>query len=241
VFATIGHVFGMHHDYGGHIRRSVSSAEEVLALPMHDDPIKYAGLVLAQVGWNAGSRPGVEPGDFAVVVGDGLVGHWTAQTLLSRGANVIMIGKHDQRLAHFGGRIGASVVNASRDNWVEAVRDVAGPVGYRIGVDTVGSIDIMNTLSTTANRFGDIVSAGFYGAADHFRLQPARYGEHTIHLVSGWTRNRLERTLEAVATGELDTGSLITHRFGVADAADAWRLIESREQHLLGVVLDWQA
>jgi 2-desacetyl-2-hydroxyethyl bacteriochlorophyllide A dehydrogenase len=239
VFATIGHVHHMHHDYGGQLRRSVSTADEVLRLPPNDDPLKYAGLVLTQVGWNAGSRPFVTPGDFAVVVGDGLVGHWTAQTLLSRGANVILVGKHDYRLDHFAGRAGASVVNTCRDDWVGAAREIAGPEGYRIGVDTVGSVEIMDTLATTTNRFGDIVSAGFYGADDHFRLQPARYGEHTIHLISGWTRARLKRTLEAVSAGDLETTPLITHHFAAEDAASAWQLIEDKAQAVLGVVLDW--
>ncbi len=239
VFATIGHVEGMHHDYGGQVHRSVSRASEVFHLPGADDPLAYAGLVLAQVGWNAGSRPEVSANDFAVVVGDGLVGHWTAQTLLGRGAHVIMVGRHDDRLSVLAGRPNVDVLNAHRCDWLNAAQEIAGAAGLAIGVDTVGSLEVMNALSTGLHRFGHIVSAGFYGPDDAFQLQPARYGEHTIHLVSGWTRTRMESTLAAVQGGRLETLSLITHRFPAREAADAWKLIESKSEPVLGVILEW--
>ena len=40
--------------------------------------------------------------------------------------------------------------------------------------------------------------------------------------------------------GHLQTLPLITHRFPVAQAADAWALIESKREPVLGVILDWQ-
>lgn len=239
VFATIGHVAGMHHDYGGQLKRSVSPASEVFPIPEGDDPLRYAGLVLAQVGWNAGTRPTVSRGDVAVVVGDGLVGHWTAQTLSSRGAEVVLVGRHDDRLALFADWPNAHVVNERQRSWVDYCKSLAGTRRVRIGVDTVGSLGVMSQLSSNLDRFGDLVSAGFYGPDDAFPLQPARYGEHTIHLVSGWTRDRLEATLQAVASGTLEAESLITHRFDAGDAASAWALIEEKTEPVLGVILDW--
>ena len=43
----------------------------------------------------------------------------------------------------------------------------------------------------------------------------------------------------AVAAGALDTVSLLTHRFPVERAAEAWDLIESKREPVLGVLLDW--
>ena len=34
------------------------------------------------------------------MIGDGMVGNWTAQTLLKRGAKVMVLGRHDQRLRY---------------------------------------------------------------------------------------------------------------------------------------------
>jgi threonine dehydrogenase-like Zn-dependent dehydrogenase len=42
-----------------------------------------------------------------------------------------------------------------------------------------------------------------------------------------------------IAGGNLETLPLITHHFPVAHAADAWNLIESKSEPVLGVILDW--
>jgi 2-desacetyl-2-hydroxyethyl bacteriochlorophyllide A dehydrogenase len=240
VFATIGLVEGMHHDYAGQVSPSVCPRREVFKLPDGVEPLAFAGLVLAQVGYNAGMRPPAEAGAVAVVVGDGLVGQWTAQTLAGRGAEVVLVGRHDDRLAKFADWPGASVVNAHREDWEEDVRR-RYPGGIHVGVDTVGSLAVLEGLRGAARRFGHLVSAGFYGADDAYPLQPPRYKELSIHLVSGWTRSRLEATRAAVADGRLATLPLITHHFPVARAAEAWRLIETKAEPVLGVILDWPA
>jgi 2-desacetyl-2-hydroxyethyl bacteriochlorophyllide A dehydrogenase len=235
VFATIGMVEGMHHDYAGHVSPSVCPRSEVFKLPPESDPLAFAGLVLAQVGYNGGTRPPIAPGDATVVVGDGLVGHWTAQTLQQRGAEVVLVGRHDDRLAHF---TGGRTINVREKDWVEIVRD-AYPNGVHVGVDTVGVLEVMQQVQAVARRFGHLVSAGFYGTDDRLALQPPRYKELSIHLVSGWTRARLDATLHAVADGRLQTLPLITHHFPVEQAAEAWELIETKREPVLGVILDW--
>jgi len=238
VFATIGIVEGMHHDYGGHVSPSVCPRREVFKLPEGAEQRAFAPLVLAQVGYNSGRRPPVEPGDVAVVVGDGMVGQWTAQTLSRRGAEVVLVGRHADRLALFADWPLAHTIHARDEDWVAAVRD-RYPDGVHVGVDTVGSLAVMADLQAVARRFGHLVSAGFYGPDDQLALQPPRYKELSIHLVSGWTRERLDATLAAVAAGALDTVSLLTHRFPVERAAEAWDLIESKREPVLGVLLDW--
>ncbi|MFH5183511.1 hypothetical protein ACHHV8_13305 [Paenibacillus sp. TAB 01] len=49
----------------------------------------------------------------------------------------------------------------------------------------------------------------------------------------------MDRTLEGIHEGWLQTEALITHRFPVEHAEEAWRLISDKSRHCLGVVLDW--
>ena len=70
-------------------------------------------------------------------------------------------------------------------------------------------------------------------------LQPPRHGELSIDLVSGWAQDRMDKTLELIAKGSLKTEELITHRFPVDEAAEAWSLIESKSEPVLGVILEW--
>jgi threonine dehydrogenase-like Zn-dependent dehydrogenase len=109
----------------------------------------------------------------------------------------------------------------------------------QVAVDTVGRINLLESVQPFMRRFGHLVSAGFYGAADRLALHSPRYGELTIDLVSGWRRNRMDGTLRLIAGGYLETLPLITHHFPVAQAAEAWKLIESKAEPVLGVILDW--
>ena len=238
VFATIGQVEGMHHTYGGHVSPSVCPREEVWKLPPGGDPLAYAGMVLAQVGYNGGSRPRLEAGDLALVFGDGMVGIWTAQTLAWRGAEVILVGRHDYRLRLFAGRPHRHTVNIGTTDWREYLK-TRFTEKLQVAVDTVGRVDLLESVQPFMRRFGHLVSAGFYGASDRLALQPPRYGELTIDLVSGWRRNRMDETLRLIAGGDLETLPLITHHFPVAQAAEAWKLIESKSEPVLGVILDW--
>ena len=238
VFATIGLVNGMYHEYAGHVSPSVCPRHEVFKLPSGTEPLAFAGLVLAQVGYNGGMRAPAEARTGAVVVGDGLVGQWTAQTLSGRGAKVMLVGRHDDRLEQFASWPLALTINTRSHDWMQAARDHF-PHGVRIGVDTIGDTSVMTDLQSVVRPGGHLVSAGFYGTDDLFALQPPRYKELSIHLISGWTRERLLAARQAIVDGHLKTLPMITHHFPVERAADAWKLIESKREPVLGVIFDW--
>lgn len=237
VFASVGRVDGMAEPRAGHISPSVSGRGAVMRLPAGtENPLAYAGLVLTQVGYNCGWRPRIEPGDPAVVVGDGLVGQWAAQMLAHRGAEVTLVGRHPDRLSSF--KRGATLLDD--DGRWSAVLAEQYPAGLQAAVDTVGSLAVMDALQQRLRRYGHLVSAGFYGADDAFNLQPPRYREISIDLVSGATPERLEATMRLIHEGALDTLSLITHHFPVEEAPAAWDLIQSKRETVLGVILDWE-
>ncbi|HCK12055.1 MAG TPA: hypothetical protein DHW45_19420, partial [Candidatus Latescibacteria bacterium] len=168
-------------------------------------------------------------------IGDGMVGQWAAQTLAWRGADVMLVGRHPDRLAKFTQGI---CVNAHETDWVQTALDRYGKI-VQVCVDTVGSVSAVEASYALMRKYGHIVSAGFYGTKDQLRLQPPRYGELSIDLVSGWARDRMDKTLELIAEGVLKTAELITHRFPVDQAAEAWELIESKRKPVLGVILEW--
>ena len=67
VFCTMGAVEGMSKARGGQLSPSVTGRDGVWKLPPDVDPLACAGLVLTQVGYNAGIRPDVHIGDGAIV------------------------------------------------------------------------------------------------------------------------------------------------------------------------------
>jgi 2-desacetyl-2-hydroxyethyl bacteriochlorophyllide A dehydrogenase len=240
VFATVSRVNGMFYDFGGHVSPAVTHQSQVMLLDQELDPISASGLVLTQVGYNVGACAEPTPGDRAVVIGDGMVGHWAAQTFQLHGTPVLMLGRHDYRLDFFGVGEDDGIVNTNTEDAVEAVKQWA-PNGVNIIADTVGSITTLESLYKCARRFTNLVSAGFYGVNGKIDIQTMRNYEMTLHAPSGWTPNRMGVTLDLLMDGTLTTSHLITHRFPISQVQKAFDLILSKKEPVLGVILDWQA
>lgn len=238
VFATVSQVENMFYGHAGHVSPAVTHHSQVWKLPPTVDPVAASGLVLTQVGYNTGMRPTVAPGDAAVVIGDGLVGHWTAQTLQARGAHVLLIGRHDERLKLLALREGDYTINEKGEDVLQAVRDWA-PQGVQAVCDTVGTIPRVENLIPLMRHGGHISSAGFYGHNGCIDIQKMRNRELTLHAPAGWNKSRMDATLGMLARGELQTSHLTSHRFPAAQAGAAFDLILSRSTPVLGVVLDW--
>lgn len=239
IFATVSRVDGMFYPAGGHVSPAVTHFSQIWKLPPALPPVSAACLVLTQVGYNVGIRPALVPGDAAVVIGDGMVGHWAAQTLKHRGARVLLLGRHDDRLERFVVSDGDRLVNTKRMEMLDVVREWA-PEGVQVVADTVGTIETLENLLPLIRRDGHISSAGFYGLNGRIDIQQLRNREITLHAPAGWTKERMDQTLTLLTEGTLQTLPLLTHRFPAAQAAEAFALILSKQPGVLGVLLDWE-
>lgn len=238
VFSALGRVEGMYQPWGGHISPKVSPRAQVWGVPDGLSPIALSGLVLTQVGYNSATRPPLAIGDGAVVIGDGLVGQWTAQTLVWRGARVLLAGRRHNRLALFAQGLGRHRVDTTTTDLAEAVKHTF-PEGPHILVDTVGSVSTLRDLLPLIRRDGHIVSTGFHGTESMFDLQLLRLRECSVHSPSGWQSKRMDETRALIAVGHLQVEPLITHTFPVEAAATAWNLIMEKDASVLGVLLKW--
>ncbi|MBC7288259.1 MAG: zinc-binding dehydrogenase [Armatimonadetes bacterium] len=225
---------------GSHAQYGVTPADECLPVPVSVSPVSVSGLVLTQVGYNAGSRPRVQGKEVAVVIGDGLVGQWGAQRLSRRGARVIMAGRHELRLDRAETYANAVGVNVAREDLRAALAEHA-PAGPDIVVDTVATAESIALALDLARHDGQIVLSGYYREGHHLlNIQPVHDKELTLYGMSGWTRSRLEATLEAVQRGEFEVEGLVTHVVPWPEAAAAYRrLIWEKTEEFLGVVIDW--
>lgn len=236
VFASISRVYGQFFDFAGHVSPAVTHRSQVWRLG-RQNPIAASGAVLTQVGLNTGMRAPTDAGERAVVIGDGLVGHWTAQTLKSRGCRVLLVGKHPERTALFDAGAGDAITLET--DVLAAVQEWASePVS--ILAHTAGSLETVRQLLPTLRHGGHVVTAGFVGTEGCLDVQAMRDQELTVHAVSGWNYARMEATLAMIAEGRLEALRLITHRFPVHCAPEAYGMILRRTEPHLGVVLHWE-
>lgn len=198
-------------------------------------------------------------GEAVVVTGLGLIGLITVQLLRAHGCRVLGIDLDPAKL-ELAKRFGAETVDLSRgeDPVAAAVRFSRGR-----GVDAVviaastTSNEPVHQAALMCRKRGRIVLVGVVGLelsrADFYEKEltfqvscsygPGRYDaayeegghDYPIGFVR-WTEQRnFEAVLDMMADGRLDMAPLITHRFDLSRAAEAYRLLTAGGS--LGIVL----
>ena len=239
VFMTRGRVEGATPVWGGHMMHAVFDASEVYPLPDELPGDEAAGLVVVQVGWNTGQRPWLEPGELAVVVGDGIIGQFTAQVLRARGAEVCLAGRRPMRLEGGGQWSADHVVDVGTTGLPEAVGAACGRPADII-VETVCRPADTPTYIDLLRPRGQLVIAAYHPDSNLVDLAPVQDKQITIHSTGGWRRDNLEATMAAIVAGSLHVEPLITHRVPWREAASAYeRLVRDKAEDALGIVIDW--
>lgn len=201
-------------------------------------------------------------GECVVVTGLGLIGLMTVQMLRAQGCRVLGIDLDPARL-EMAKRFGAEVVNPGAG---EDVISAAAAFSRGRGVDAViitASTKSNEPVSQAANmcrQRGRIVLVGVTGLeisrADFYEKElsfqvscsygPGRYDpayeeggqDYPVGFVR-WTEQRnFEAVLDLMASGQLDVEPLISHRFELDDAVEAYDLLASGEPSL-GILLKY--
>ncbi len=239
VVATIG----LRHDdvgcqWGGHAALTICVAADTYRVPDGVDDVDAAHLVVAQVGWNAASRPHILPEAWVAVIGDGVIGLFAAQAARARGARVIVVGRRPARLA-VAEHLGCAVVDACAGATAAAIRDIAGGA-VRAVIDTVQGCEAQaQWLEALEPRFGEVVYSGFTPAPTWADMGALQQRELTAHFVSGWTRERMDAALAAIASGQLSARALVTDRVAAARAPEMLARVAAKDPAVLGIALTW--
>ena len=241
VFAPLNRFEGAHAKWGGHCSVSVNAAERVHHLPDNVSRRDAAMLVLPQVGYNGASRPPVRPGDLAVVIGDGLIGQFAAQVLRLRGAYVVVAGKGDRKRLSYAEQFSCDrAVDTAEEDLAEVVNGL-DPDGARIVIEAIG-LQENNALAYDLLAYnGHYVLNGFYPDGNPVELNQFLLKEITLYNPTDFRRDRMETTLQLVARGKIDIGSLVTHVVPFAEGPRAYEdLVLNRREFSLGIVIDWK-
>lgn len=240
VFATVSRLEGGYSSFAGsHAEWGSTVVGECIPLPDDVSVGDAAGLVLTQVGYNGGTRPPVRPGWNVVVIGDGLVGQWAAQTFRARGAHVILCGRRPRRLEIAALHSADEVIDArSVDPCEEILRRFPG--GVDVVDEAVGLIANVEAGFRMLRHDGHLVFNGYHPEGEHLmNIQWMHDKEITCWGMAGWTRPRLDATLEWIREGSLKVRDVLTHEFAGAEADKAYRMIRDRSDEFLGILLRW--
>jgi len=166
------------------------------------EPLAAAFEILDQVD--------VQPGTRCVVLGDGKLGLLVAQVLHVAGARVIVVGKHDDKLA-IARRWGVEAVGLAQ--WTGAAADLV--------VEATGSAKGFAAAVAMTRPRGTLVLKSTVAEAAPLNLAPLVINEVTV---VGSRCGRFAPALHALEAARVDVRPLVSRRFPLRDAVAALQI-----------------
>ena len=200
-----------------------------------DEDILFAGDIMT-TGYEAVARA-MRPGDTVAVVGAGPVGLCSAMAAVALGAaQVLVVDKVEARLKEAAG-IGAVTVNASETDPTDAVLDLTDWRGADLVVDAVGHESALVSAISLVRAGGILSIPGVY--TEEALTIP--FGDLYLKGVSvqmgvAHITEYIDEVIALMAAGKLEPRRIISHRMGLSEAAEAYRLFANHEA--TKVVLD---
>lgn len=200
-----------------------------------DDDVLFAGDIMT-TGYEAVVRA-MRPGDTVAIVGAGPVGLCAAMAAATLGAaQVIVVDKVAARLKE-AADLGALTVDATTTDPSDAVLDLTDWRGADVVVDAVGHESALVSAISLVRAGGTLSIPGVY--TEEAITIP--FGELYLKGVSlqmgvAHITEYIDEVIALMAAGKLRPGSIVSHRMGLTDAAEAYRLFST--QQATKVVLD---
>ncbi|WP_198655049.1 alcohol dehydrogenase catalytic domain-containing protein [Streptomyces geranii] len=199
------------------------------------------GLLLTDnlpTSWLAARRGGVSEGDTVAVIGLGAVGVGAGLSAMAMGASRVigldLVGHRRAAAAALG------IESVPAEDGAVVVLDLTKGLGVDVVVDAVGTSATTNLAFQVARKGGrvSVVGAAEQSAELAVILALAKNLDVAFGLCS--IQREVPAVLDALDTGLLDEDavtSLVSHRLPLAEAAEAYRLFDSRAEGVRKVVL----
>ena len=208
--------------FGGAARKVIVPQARAIAI---GESVAERGVLIALAATAAHAIAGGPPPE--LIVGHGVLGRLMARMVVALGHAAPKVWETNASRAD--GALGYNVIHPDTDER----RD------YRVICDASGADGILDTLIGRLARGGEIVLAGFYDKPLSFAFPPSFMREARIRVAAEWKPEDLTVTQDAIASGRLDLGGLITHRCDAADADDAYRTAFG-DAACLKMIIDWR-
>lgn len=193
-----------------------------------DEDILFAGDIMT-TGYEAVARA-LRPGDTVAIVGAGPVGLCAAMAAAALGAaRVIVIDKVDTRLKE-AANLGAIAVDASLTDPCDAVLDLTDWRGADVVVDAVGHESALLSAISLVRAGGTLSIPGVY-TEDAITIPFGELYLKGVKLDMGVSHitEYIDEVIALTVAGTLQPSSIISHRMGLSQAAEAYRMFEARE------------
>jgi 2-desacetyl-2-hydroxyethyl bacteriochlorophyllide A dehydrogenase len=224
------------------------SADLVMRLPDALDPVLGVFTANLETAVNVLLDTPLVLGETVVIFGLGAVGLLIAQLVRRSGvARVIGVDPLERRRA-LARSLGLDVVLAPDAGLVESVRDLTDGRGVDVAIEVSGAPPALQTAVDAVAVEGAVVAVSWYGAkpvplmlGGHFhrgriRIRSSQVGMLNPSLAPRWDRAR-RTALVLDLLVQLPLADLISHRYPLNEAAEAYRLVDRCPGEAMQVLL----
>ena len=213
----------------------------VLRIPP-DVTVEQAVLLtdILPTGYLGALRADISAGDTVAVIGLGPVGVLALQCAQLFGpARVLAVDMVPSRLAN-AERLGAEAIDAGAEGGtVAAVMEATAGRGANAVIEAVGADQSISDAIMIAAPGATVSVIGVnLNVAFPFPIPLALMKRLTFRVTLASIPTTWEALVPLVASGRLKPDDVFTHRMGLSDVAEAYRLFEAREDGILKVILD---
>lgn len=196
---------------------------------------------IMSTGFGGAESARIRIGDSVAVFAQGPIGLCaTAGARLMGATTIIAVDRVPERLA-MARRLGADhVVDVSKQDPVQAIRDLTGGRGVDVAIEALGRQETFEAALRVLRPGGTLSSLGVYSSDLRIPLDAfaAGLGDHRIvtTLCPGG-KERMRRLMEVVASGRVDLKPLVTHRFRLDEIEAAYDLFAHQRDGVLKVAI----
>jgi threonine dehydrogenase-like Zn-dependent dehydrogenase len=190
-------------------------------------------------GYLGAQRADIAPGDTVAVIGLGPVGVFALQCAQLYGpSRILAVDMVPERLAR-AAELGAEPIDASEGSTVAKVLEATGGRGASSVIEAVGADASINDAILCAAPGGTISVVGVnLNWAFPFPVPVALMKRLTFRVTLAAIPTTWPALFPLVASGKLQPESVFTHRMGLSEAPEAYRIFDAREDGVLKVLLD---
>lgn len=246
---------------GPHAETITAKPNLIARVPDNVSDEAAAFTVVASIGLQGIRLAKPEIGECVVVIGAGLIGLLTIQMLLAQGCRVLAV-DFDRKKLTLAEYYGANTCNPQDQDLIESSQVFSqgrGVDAVIITASTESSSPVSQAAQMSRTR-GRIVLVGvtglqlnradFYDKELSFQVScsygPGRYDplyeekgqDYPLGFVRWTAQRNFEAVLEMMASGKLDVSGLISRKFHIRDAKEAYRALGA-DKTLLAILLDY--
>lgn len=239
-------VFGTSLDLHGGQSQAVSVPAAETALHLIPDGVSTEAAVLLTdilpTGFIGARRADIAPGSTVAIIGLGPVGICALRSAqLYSPARILAVDPVAHRRDH-AERLGATVFDPGDGGAMAQLLEATGGRGVDSVIEAVGHDNTINDAIMSVRPGGTVSVIGVSTNLAHpFPMAIAMYKGITFRICVADIPSTWDNLIPLVEAGKLEPDDVFTHRMGLTEAAEAYRIFEARDDQVMKVLLDPQA